>query len=309
MKPDPPRWFALHAAVVFTSSGFQAATRDGDLARAYLQLMSWNWSQGAFEVAREHLGRMLGVDDATISMLALHGIVRESGSDRVVASLDWLDDARSEAIKSWEKKKRAGNASAELRRRHRQDPTGSAVPTPIEQSVNSASTVLQQQEERTGDETSPPSLVPVGAVSSPPTDDAHAPDQGGRSKARPKRVAETWQAVLERPEYEPLRRNSEFMGAWAQWTDWCATPGAKARLPVAMQAAKMLNRAFEDPGLYSRAIAFSIEHNYKGVNPDWLERDGRRASDERVPKGQRAAMRAIAFADLPDASQLNGGAS
>jgi hypothetical protein len=309
MKPDPPRWFALQAAVVFTSSGFQAATRDGDLARAYLQLMSWNWSQGPIEVARGHIGKLLGVDDATISMLALHGIVRASGSGRVVASLDWLDVARSEAIESWEKKKRAGNASADVRRRHRQNPTGSAVPAPIEQSVNSASTVLEQQEERTGDETNPHSLVKKGAVGSPPTADAHAPDRGGRSRTRPTRVAEAWQAVLQRPEYEPLRRNAEFMRAWAQWTDWCGTSGAKARLPVGMQAPKMFNRALEDPWLYARAIALSIEHNYKGVNPDWLDSGGRRASDERVPKGQRAAMRAIAFADLPDASQLNGGAS
>lgn len=311
MPAELPPWFKFRPARVFSSPLFQAAIGDGHLAQAFLQLMAWNWSYGVKDVDRDKLSVMLAGGDATVTRLEVYGVVRASTSGRVVVSIDWLQEARGEAIENSNGQSRRGKRSAKVRSQSNAAVHDSAGSTLDERRFNRGSTPVQPGEETRGDEIrNPPTSFERGRGNSTTlAAGAGAPDQVIRTTSRPKRAAGAGQVVLERPEYEPLRRNSEFMRAWAQWTEWCGTPGAKARLPVGMQAAKMLNRALEDPWLYARAIAFSIEHNYKGVNPNWLERGGRRASDEQVPKGQRAAMRAIAFADLPEASQVNGGAS
>lgn len=296
MKGELPPWFMFRPAVVFSSPFFQAAVGDGDLARAFLQVMAWNWSKGAGEFDRDKFSLMLAGGDATMARLELYGVVRATADGRVVVSIDWMDEARSYALERQKEQSRAGTLSASARSRSRPGTQRNAGSTPAERPINARSTRVQPEEERREEKSSvPPPGAPGSWDESATGTGARAPGQRTRPQERQKRVAETWESVLARPEYERLRRHAEFMAAWSQWIDWCRTRGAKARLPVGVQAARMLNRAIQDPVRYARAIALSIERNYAAVDPAWLRPP---PGDERVsfiPKAELAAARAIAL--------------
>jgi hypothetical protein len=85
------------------------------------------------------------------------------------------------------------------------------------------------------------------------------------------------------------------MSAWRDWIDWCGASEAEAELPVGTQATRMLNRALPDPDRYARALQLSIERNYKGVDPNWLQEPRAGHGPASVPKGEAAAVRAIAM--------------
>jgi hypothetical protein len=269
--------------------------------------MAWNWSSVAQEFDRDKLAMMLAVGDATVARLELYGVVRANGDGRVAVSIDWMDEARADAFEKRQGQSRAGKASAERRYRARPDRPGGARSTSAERPFNAGSAPVQPEEEKRGDKTRcSPDCAPGSHESPTPAAGAGAPDQLVRTKTRPTRVAETWQKVLTRPEYEPLRRHAGFMAAWSQWIEWCGTRGAKARPPVGVQVVKMLNRALEDPGLYARAIALSIERNYAAVDPTWIRPPLADARLSFVPKSELAASRAIALSRAARAQSQGG---
>jgi len=298
MGAELPPWFKFRPTIVFSSPLFQAAMSDGALARAFLQVMSWSWARGREDHERDKLAILLAGGEATVACLEAHGVVHASTAGRVLVSLDWLDEARAEAFALRDDQRRAGKASAEARSRSRAGARGSVGSTPVERRLDAGSTAVQPGEEKRGDETRcPPSCQPTLREPSVPTAGEGAPDEGVRSKARHKRVAEVWQTVLARPEYDPLRRHAGFMAAWSQWIEWCGTRGAKARPPFGAQAAKMLNSALEDPEEYAAAIGRSIERNYVGV---FTQTNARVRAGVRTdaPKVELATARAIELARL-----------
>lgn len=295
MVGELPPWFKFRAASVFSSPSYQAALRDGDLARALLALMSWNWTQGCLKTERVKLGMMLGVGETVMAQLEVHGVVRAVGDGLVEASLDWLMDARDEAFAYRGEQSARGKASGKARAS-----TGDTAHVPERTAVlprlNRGST-KREEESREEQRTSSTrgrvsSSVPADSL----FDGAGEQGTGPRRRSLKRRsAAESWERVLGRPQYASLRNDALFICAWREWIDWCGASEAAAEPPIGAQATRMFNRAMSDPARYARAIQLSIERNYKGVDPDWLQEPRAPQGSTGVPKGEAAAVRAIAM--------------
>jgi hypothetical protein len=305
MSGELPPWFKFRPAVVFSSSVVQAATRDGELARALFQLMSWNWTSGPIEIERAQLGMRLGVGETALALLEVHGVVRAQGHGLVVASIDWLIEARNDALGYREEQSLRGKASAKARAEDSDKETRTAA----QPRFDAGSTNREKENREEENKTVPQQVTSMPATATTLFEDAAVPNRSTGRASRTKRAGETWQSVLQRPEYEPLRRNSRFMEAWQEWIEHCGTSGAEASVPFGRQAVRMLNRARHEPEKYVTAIGRSIEGNYRGVNPDWLDNSGRNTPRSSAPKVEHAVMRAIAASRQARQQQANGASS
>lgn len=103
---------------------------------------------------------------------------------------------------------------------------------------------------------------------SPPSGESPA---APRPTPTPRRTApDPWQAVLQRPEYEPLRSSPRFTQAWNDWIAHTREAGKKAKEPSGIQAAKILNVALRSsPEQFEAAVEASIAGNWQGIHyPD-----------------------------------------
>lgn len=97
--------------------------------------------------------------------------------------------------------------------------------------------------------------TPLRGITPPP------PSRGVRRSAPP-----TWQEVLARTEYEPLRVEPIFGTAWERWIAHCSEAGSKAQLPRGSRAAEILNDALTwGPAKFARAVHEAIAHNWQGL--------------------------------------------
>jgi len=118
----------------------------------------------------------------------------------------------------------------------------------------------------------------------PPTGDAPADE----SKPSKRRKAETWQAVLEQPEFATLKADPAFALAWQDWVKHCRTAGSKAKEPQGIRAAKIFREAMrEGSARYARAIEQAIIHNWQGI---WV-RDDVRPSQQAAAQPRNASQR------------------
>ncbi len=89
-------------------------------------------------------------------------------------------------------------------------------------------------------------------------------------KRKPKAtIPETWESVMDRPAYAPLRNDPEFGDAWSDWIKHCGERGKIAKAPSGIQAVRLLNQALKDPSEFIIAIGDAIGGDWKAPNTKW----------------------------------------
>ena len=237
----------------------------------YLRALWYQWKHGSLPTELERLARVLGIGLDEMQRLWPEIQPCFEVVDGRLANARCAVE-RERILATAQAASKAGKASAAKR-------SSNAEPTPVQRPLNARSTPVQPEEERRGEERREIEEPPL-----PPTGDAPAEE----AKPAKRRKAETWQAVLEQPEFATLKADPAFALAWQDWVKHCRTAGSKAKEPQGIRAAKIFREAMrEGSARYARAIEQAIIHNWQGI---WV-RDDARPAQQAAAQPRNASQR------------------